>query len=157
MKEKTWFGKMLDAVKDSFEFRLETIILDITEQISKRMKERQINRTQLAKALDVTPAAVTKILNGNSNFTLKTLLTIGDALNLDLAVDFRPKEKPAEVQHFLVTCAAHHGFGQGVAAAATYTTVTYTGTTLTGSMSAASSTKLILPKRRQEDEYKWAA
>lgn len=106
MKKKTWFEKMLDTVKDSFEFRFETIILDITEQIAKRMKERRINRTQLAKALDVSPAAVTKILNGNSNFTLRTLLTIGDALDLDLAIKFRPKETSAEAQRFLETCAA---------------------------------------------------
>ena len=104
MTKKTWFEKMLDTVKDSFEFRLETIILDITEQISKRMNERQINRTQLAKALDVSPAAVTKILNGNSNFTLKTLLSLGDVLDLDLSINFRPKEIPIEAQQPSETC-----------------------------------------------------
>jgi len=103
MKEKTWFETMLDTVKDSFQFRLETIILDVTEQISKRMKEKHTNRTQLAKALNVSPAAVTKILNGNSNFTLKTLLSLSDALDLDLAVHFKPKEILAQAQTTLAT------------------------------------------------------
>ncbi len=104
MPKRTWFEKMLDTVKDSFEFRLETIILDITEQISKRMKERQINRTELAKALDVSPAAITKILNGNSNFTLKTLLSLGDVLDLDLAINFRPREISIGAQQLPETC-----------------------------------------------------
>ena len=88
---KTWFEEMLDSVKDSFTFRLETIILNITEQISKRMKEKQTNRVQLAKALNVSPAAVTRVLRGNSNFTLKTLLTLGDVLDLNLEVNFTSK------------------------------------------------------------------
>jgi transcriptional regulator with XRE-family HTH domain len=92
MKNRTWLEKMLDSVKDSFEFRLEKIILDLTEQVCKRMQDRQITRTQLARDLNVSPAAVTKILNGNSNFTLRTLLSLGDALNLDLGIEFRPKE-----------------------------------------------------------------
>jgi transcriptional regulator with XRE-family HTH domain len=96
MKEKTWLEKMLDSVKDSFEFRLEKIILDLTEQICKRMQDREITRTQLARDLNVSPAAVTKILNGNSNFTLRTLLSLGDALNLDLGIEFRPKEISAQ-------------------------------------------------------------
>ena len=96
MKNKTWLEKMLDSVKDSFEFRLEKIILDLTEQICKRMQDRQITRTQLARDLNVSPAAVTQILNGNSNFTLRTLLSFADALNLDLGIEFRPKEISAQ-------------------------------------------------------------
>jgi len=88
MKEKTWFEEMLDSMQDSFEFRLETIILDLTEQVCKRMKDKNITRTQLAQKLQVSPAAVSKILNGNPNFTIKTLLQLADALNLDLEIKF---------------------------------------------------------------------
>ena len=150
MKERTWFEKMLDMVKDSFEFRLETIILDITEQISKRMKERQINRTQLAKALDVSPAAVTKVLNGNSNFTLKTLLSLADVLNLDLAVNFRPKEIPMEVQNMLGTCTAWTGYAQNPTV-----TTAYTSGSVMILTSAESGARQLIPERRQEDEHKW--
>ena len=43
------------------------------------------------------PTAVTKILNGTSNFTLKTLLTIADALDLNLKIDFEEKEKASVI------------------------------------------------------------
>jgi len=91
MSFKKWIKDKLELYKDDFEFRLESLILDITESISKKMIERKINRSKLAELLDVSPPAVTKILNGNSNFTLKTLLSLSDALDVDLKVEFKEK------------------------------------------------------------------
>ena len=76
-------SKKLESFKDDFEFRLESLILDITDNICREMEHSEINRVELAERLNVSPPAVTKILNGNSNFTLKTLLSISDALGLD--------------------------------------------------------------------------
>jgi len=91
METEEWFRDMLESFKDDFDFRLETIILDLTEKISKRMKEKNINRIKLAELLQVSPSAVTKILNGSSNFTLKSLLSLVDALELDLKIEFKEK------------------------------------------------------------------
>jgi len=97
MDTKTWFKRKLDSFKDDFEFRLETLIYKITEKISEKMDQKRINRTKFAKLLQISPPAVTKILNGNSNFTLKTLLSIADALELDLKIDFKEKQFATEV------------------------------------------------------------
>ena len=91
MKTGEWFKRKLEALKEDFEFRLETIILDLTERICAKMEQKNINRTRLSDLLNVSPPAVTKILNGNSNFTLKTLLSLSDALELDLKIDFVEK------------------------------------------------------------------
>jgi len=86
--------KKIESYKDDFEFRLESIILELTETIARRIKEKNINRSKLAELLGISSATVTKILRGNSNLTLKTLLALADALELDLKIDF--KEKDAE-------------------------------------------------------------
>ena len=91
METEKWFKSMMESFKEDLDFRLETVILELTEKISKRMEGKGINRTRLAELLSVSPPAVTKILNGNSNFTLKTLLTLADALELELKVDFKEK------------------------------------------------------------------
>jgi len=91
MKTGEWFRNKLESLKDGFEFRLETLILDLTEKVCIKMEEKNINRKKLSDLLDVSPPAVTKILNGNSNFTLKTLLSLSDALDLDLRIDFVEK------------------------------------------------------------------
>ncbi|MDP2645488.1 MAG: helix-turn-helix transcriptional regulator [Desulfobacterales bacterium] len=88
MKTKDWFKNKLEELKDDFEFRLEGFILHITEDVCKRMVEKDMKRSDLAKRLNVSPPAVTKILNGSSNFTLRTLLSIADALEYELDVKF---------------------------------------------------------------------
>jgi len=87
-----WFGDLLDSYKDDFEFRLETLVFELTEQISKKLKEEKISRKQFAEKLNVTPAAVSKILNGNPNFTLSTLLAMADALKMELSIELKRKE-----------------------------------------------------------------
>jgi len=91
MGAQNWFKKKLDAIKDEFDFRLESLILDITEKISIKMKQKGMNRVKLAQSLNVSPPAVTKILNGTSNFTLRTLLSLADALDFNLKIDFEDK------------------------------------------------------------------
>jgi transcriptional regulator with XRE-family HTH domain len=92
MNTKQWFQEKLATYEDDVEFRLETLIIQVTEQICAAMQQQQINRTQLAELLNISPPAVTKILNGNSNFTLKTLLSIAEVLDQELIIDFRPKK-----------------------------------------------------------------
>jgi len=91
MTTKSWFQKQIEALKDDFDFRLETLILNITETISEKMEKKGFNRSKFAEILRISPPAVTKILNGTSNFTLKTLLSIADALELNLKIDFEEK------------------------------------------------------------------
>jgi transcriptional regulator with XRE-family HTH domain len=88
MDTEKWFNEKLAALEDDTDFRLEEVILDLTEQISVRIKEKGMTRAKLAGLLGVTPAAVTKLLNGNPNFTLKTLLKVADALDLKFNASF---------------------------------------------------------------------
>lgn len=94
MAAKTWLDEEIESSEDSFEFRLEYLILELTAKITEAMEERKINRSQLAKLLNVTPAAVTKILNGTSNFTLRTLLSLADTLDYEFKPDLIAKVAP---------------------------------------------------------------
>ncbi|MCP4399977.1 MAG: helix-turn-helix transcriptional regulator [bacterium] len=91
MKTSTWFTQTLEALKDDVEFRLESKILEITEVICQKMAEKKMTRTRLAEKLDISPPGVTKILNGNSNFTLKTLLSLSEALDQELVIEFKER------------------------------------------------------------------
>ena len=92
MNTAEWFKDKLESFKGDFEFRLEKLILRITDRLSERMKQKKINRTNLAALLQVSRPAVTKILDGNSNFTLRKLLSLSDALDLELEIDFKEKD-----------------------------------------------------------------
>ncbi len=87
--KSNWFKEKLNEFQNDFDFRLEKLILDVTEKISKRIKQKKLSRVKFAEKLKVSPPAVTKILDGNSNFTLRTLLSLADALELNLKIDFQ--------------------------------------------------------------------
>ena len=89
-----WFEDTLTSLQGDVEFRLESLILQITEQISTAMEKQGVNRSELAKILKVSPPMITKILNGSANFTLRTLLSLADALDLNLVVKYREKVTP---------------------------------------------------------------
>jgi transcriptional regulator with XRE-family HTH domain len=91
MKTDNWLTNEIQKRKHTPEFRFEKLLIRLTEKICEKMASRRINRSQLADRLKVSPAAVTKILNGNPNFTLKTMMALADALDCDLNVDFRDK------------------------------------------------------------------
>jgi len=95
MKKQNWFKDKLNGIERDFEFRLEMLILDLTEAICERMEQRNISRTNLARMLNISPAAVTKILNGN-NFTIKTLLSLADALDTELIITFKERTAISE-------------------------------------------------------------
>lgn len=80
----------LDSVRSGSDYQTEQLIDTITEAIIDRMFELQLNRTQLAERLGVTPARVTNLLRG-ANFTVRTLAEIGSALDCDVSLGFEPR------------------------------------------------------------------
>lgn len=83
---------LFEADSQTFDFKYESLLTEVTEAIVKRMIEIGISRTELAKRLDTSKAAVTKMLDGNANFTLKRLLGISLALDCEMpTLSFTPK------------------------------------------------------------------
>ncbi len=91
MSKQNWFLENLEKVQNTFDYRLENILLDVGENIALFMKEQNLNRSQMAQRLGVSRAYVTKILNGNPNLTIKTLLRLSDVLEKDLKIMFWSK------------------------------------------------------------------
>jgi len=91
MNAEKWFKDELGTVRKTFEYRLERILIQLGEDICRLMGDQQISRAEVAERLGVSRAYVTKVLNGNPNLTIKTLLKLSDALGRELAIHFVPK------------------------------------------------------------------
>ena len=92
MHVKSWFTDKLDKYADDPEFLTEEAILDFTEKLVTKMQELKVNRAELAKRLNVSKAFVTKLLNGNPNMTIKTMVSISNVLGCKLNLDIYSKE-----------------------------------------------------------------
>ncbi len=86
MKAHEWFSQRLEEYRDDPEFILEELILDVTEQICAAMEGQDISRSELAQRLGVSRAYITKLLNGQGNMTLRTLVAVGHALGVEVNV-----------------------------------------------------------------------
>jgi len=62
----------------------ERAILEITQDIQEKMNAQGVTRAELARRLGKTPPYITKILRGNTNFTLETMVKIARALGCEL-------------------------------------------------------------------------
>ena len=81
----------LEAARNTFEYRLEKILVEVAEQVCKSIETQGMTRSELAQRLAVTPAYITKLLNGNPNLTIKSLLRLSDAMGQTLDIRFAPK------------------------------------------------------------------
>jgi transcriptional regulator with XRE-family HTH domain len=86
------YGRLYDEDSETPEYKLEALALRISHTIGCVLDARSMKRTDLAKELGVSAPMVTKILSGRSNFTLKTLVGLADALDCDFDLVFKPRD-----------------------------------------------------------------
>ena len=95
MKNELWMDKKLKEFKDDVGFLLEKAILNFTEEICEQMEKKKVSRADLAKHLGVSRAFITKMLNGQPNLTIKTMVAIAHALDSEFHIEFQPRTAEA--------------------------------------------------------------
>ena len=71
-------------------FWLEDFRLEFMEELAREMKHLNVSRTELARRVGVSPAYITKILRGDSNFTLQSMVKLAFALGSKLCIRMEP-------------------------------------------------------------------
>ena len=71
-------------------YRAEGASLRFTEDLLARMKACGVTRSALAGLIGTSPAYITKILRGETNFTLDTMVKIAHALDCEVLVQLAP-------------------------------------------------------------------
>ena len=78
MKKKS-FKELFDQAKRRDTYWVASLILDFTEGLHKMMEANEVSRSELARRLGVSPAYITKVLRGNVNFTLDSMVRLARA------------------------------------------------------------------------------
>jgi len=85
------FKKLFEAARKRLAYHVEGVILEFTEEVASRMEAQGISNAELADRLNASPAYVTKVLRGTTNFTLETMVKIARALDADVRVHLQPQ------------------------------------------------------------------
>jgi transcriptional regulator with XRE-family HTH domain len=79
-----------------FKFKLKA--QDIAVTLARAVAERGLSQADLAKALDWKPSRVSRVLHGDSNLTLRTIMEIAEACDLDFDLILRRAGEPRAAQ-----------------------------------------------------------
>ena len=90
MKDLTALKAKAAQARDSHAYRAEGASIRFTEDLVAFMKTRGLTRTALAEKIGSSPAYVTKILRGETNFTLDSMVKIATALDCELTIGLQP-------------------------------------------------------------------
>ncbi len=85
MAEKT-FTSLLARARERDSYWTGRAVHEFTEDIFTLMEQRGVTRAELARRMGSSPAYVTKMLRGNTNFTIESMVRIARALDGKLSL-----------------------------------------------------------------------
>jgi len=91
MTNSAWASSRLNYFRHDPAFETELAILDLTDLIVERMSALGANKADVARALGVSKAYVTKLLAGNHNMTIATLIRVANILGVRVTFNFLPR------------------------------------------------------------------
>lgn len=87
------FQQHLASLMTKPSFLTEQLLLEINEEFCRIMDEQGISRSELAERIGVKRQFITRILNGNPNITLLTLVKVATALNAKIGFQLTVAQK----------------------------------------------------------------
>ncbi len=83
------YREFLEQVETSPDYWHEGAVLEFTMDLLRRMEEQNVSRAELARRMGTSRAYITKLLGGDANFTLLTMvklsMAVGGALHLHIS------------------------------------------------------------------------
>ena len=87
------YRKMFQEAESHADYWIDGPITEFVEDLARLMEEQEVTRAELARRMGTSRAYITKMLGGNANFTLLTMVKL--AMALDGAVHIHISDKRA--------------------------------------------------------------
>lgn len=88
------FKALFEKSRQSEEHWLARAIQGFTEDLYNLMERRGVSRAELARRLETSPAYITKLLRGDANFTMRSMVRLARALDGRFVARLEPREQP---------------------------------------------------------------
>ncbi len=83
------YRNFLESAKTSPDYWHEAAVLEFTLDLLRRMEEQDVSRAELARRMGTSRAYITRLLGGDANFTLMTMvklsMAVGGALHIHIS------------------------------------------------------------------------
>jgi transcriptional regulator with XRE-family HTH domain len=95
IEKSEWFEKLEAELDKDPKYWVESMRFDFVEEVERMMEERGVNRAELARRLDSSPAYVTQMFKALFNPTLLTLAKIALAFDARVELKLVPRDAPS--------------------------------------------------------------
>jgi len=85
-----WFEKERKKIEKDYRYYLYKLINEVTDKIENLIESKGLSKKELAERLKVSKSTVSRILDGNRNMTLETLVKVAFALGYKPEINFQP-------------------------------------------------------------------
>jgi len=93
------FQRLLEQAREQDDYWIHDALHEFTEGLYALMEQREVSKSELARRIDSSPAYVTKVMRGNTNFTLASMVRLVRALGGQLKVKVCADEDWAQWVH----------------------------------------------------------
>jgi len=80
------FIELLRRAEQGETYWVERAILDFTENLVSLMEEKGVSKAELARRIEKSPAYITKVMRGNTNFTIESMVRLVRAVDGQLCI-----------------------------------------------------------------------
>ncbi len=88
------FADLVERIQAGEAYPREAARHEISEQIFKKMRRGKVGKAELARRLGTSRSYVTRMLQGNGNFTLDKMADIARALGCEFELRFVERRRP---------------------------------------------------------------
>lgn len=89
--QRVRYRRLFDEAESDVNYWLAGPVLEFSDELSQWMEEKKVSRAELARRIGTSRAYITKLLGGNANFTLLTMVKLAMALDGALHVHISDK------------------------------------------------------------------
>ncbi|HHJ19984.1 MAG TPA: XRE family transcriptional regulator [Gammaproteobacteria bacterium] len=87
------FAKLLERAKQRPQYWVSKITLEFANTLSDMLKGKDISRKELAGIVETSPAYITKVLRGDANYTVETMVKLAMAVDARVEIHLLLKEQ----------------------------------------------------------------
>jgi transcriptional regulator with XRE-family HTH domain len=92
------YNELLRRTEQSLAYWVAGAEIAFTEDLARAMEEKGVSRAELARRIGSSQAYITKVLRGNVNFTMATMVKLARALDMELKLNLAPRDAEASSQ-----------------------------------------------------------
>jgi transcriptional regulator with XRE-family HTH domain len=82
------YRTLIERIESSPEYGVDVAMLQFTDELNRSMVAQGISRAELARRIGASPAYVTKIMRGDANLTLASMVKLAGAVGQWIRVRF---------------------------------------------------------------------